>query len=343
MNMIYANIYAEGHLNNSLFADNDPTNFYGPTYIFRLLRDLFYRHGVELNTADLNFCRNISFEIYSEGQKISHKPFPKFFLAQENPTINNLNQDIYYCQQFAKVFAWDRRVANQENGIFLMIPHEIKLFEFNCYSDRQIFTCLINGNKRFPKYSEDDLYEERFAVIEWYQQNAALDFSLYGRGWDKPKAGFTRKDKLIRRGKRLATQLFGYKPFPSYRGSVINKGDIYKNCKFSYCYENTKNLENYITEKIFDAMMYGCVPIYWGAQNILDFIPKECFIDRRDFDNQKSLHEYLKNMSVEVYESYQRAIYDFLRSDKILPFKAETYANRVVDEIIHDLKFKKIL
>jgi hypothetical protein len=224
-----------------------------------------------------------------------------------------------------------------------MVPNEIKLFEFNFFDDRKISSCLINGNKRFPVASEDDLYEERFAVIEWYQRNAPLDFALYGRGWDKPKAGFTRKDKLIRRGKRLASQLFGYKPFPSYRGSVIDKGDIYKNSKFAYCYENTKNLENYITEKIFDAMMYGCVPIYWGAQNIVDFIPKECFIDRRDFSNQQSLYAYLKGMTSEVYKSYQDSIYGFLRSDKILPFKAETYANRVVEEIIQDLKFKKIL
>lgn len=341
--MINANIYAEGHFNNSLFAENNPANFYGPTYTFRLLRDLFYRHGVELNTPDLNLGKNISFEIYCEGQKTHHDPSPKFFLAQENPTINPINQDIQYCQNFSKVFAWDRRVADQSNGIWLMVPNEIKLFEFNLFADREIFSCLINGNKRFPVVSEDDLYEERFAVIDWYQRNAPLDFALYGRGWDKPKAGFTRKDKLIRRGKRLSTQLFGYKPFPSYRGSVINKGDIYKNSKFAYCFENTKNLENYITEKIFDAMMYGCVPIYWGAQNILDFIPKECFLDRRDFSNQKSLHEYLKNMSAEAYMTYQRAIYDFLRSDKILPFKSETYANCVVEEIIKDLKLKKIL
>jgi len=90
-------------------------------------------------------------------------------------------------------------------------------------------------------------------------------------------------------------------------------------------------------------MMYGCVPIYWGAQNVLNFIPKECFIDRRDFDNQQSLHNYLKSMSPEIYQTYQDSIYEFLRSDKILPFKAETYATRVVDEIIHDLQLKNLI
>lgn len=341
--MIYANIYAEGHYKNSLFSEKDPASFYGPTYTFRLLRDLLYKHCIELNTVDLNINKPVAFEIYSEGQPVAHNDLPKFFLAQENPTINLLNQDVQYCRNFSKVFAWDRRVADQQNGIWLMVPNEIKLFEFNSYVDRNIFSCLINANKRFPVTSEDDLYEERFALIEWYQKNAPQDFSLYGRGWEKPKAAFTAKDKAIRRFKRLATQLIGYRPFPSYQGSVADKGDIYKNSKFAYCYENTKNLENYITEKIFDAIMYGCVPIYWGAQNILDFIPKECFIDRRDFASQASLHHFLKNMPFDVYLDYQQAIYDFLRSDKVLPFKSETYAQRVVEEITQHLKLKKIL
>ncbi len=341
--MIYANIYAEGHAKNSLFSKNDPTNFYGPTYTFRLIRQLFLNHSIELNTPDLNLGRNVLFEIYSEGQEISHKSLPKFFLAQENPVINLLNQDVQYCQRFAKAFAWDRRIADQPNGVWLMVPNEIKLFDFASYFKRDIFSCLINANKRFPIYSEDDLYEERFSVIDWYQRNAPQDFSLYGYGWDKPKSAFTTKEKLIRRGKRLASQLFGYRPFPSYKGIVIDKGDVYKNSKFAYCYENTKNLENYITEKIFDAMMYGSVPIYWGAHNVLDFIPKTCFIDRREFDGQESLHDYLKGMAPEVYQTYQNSIYDFLRSDKILPFKAETYATTVVDEIIQDLQFKELI
>lgn len=341
--MIYGNIFAEGHSNNSIFSENDPSNFYGPTYTFRLIRQLFLNRGVELNTPDLNSGKTISFEIYSEGQKISNETLLKFFLAQENPNINLLNRDIEYCQNFSKIFGWDRHLIDQSNGVWLMVPNEIKLFEFNSYSDRKIFSCLINANKRFPTYSEDDLYEERFAVIDWYQRNAPRDFALFGRGWDKPKAAFTRKDKLNRRFKRLASQLLGYKPFPSYRGSVIDKGDVYKNSKFAYCYENTKNLQNYITEKIFDSMMYGCVPIYWGAQNILDFLPKECFIDRREFSNQQALHDYLKSMTDDVYKSYQDSIYRFLRSDKVIPFRAETYATRVVNEIIEELKSRNLL
>jgi len=341
--MIVGNVYSADHLKNSLFSEKDPIDFYGPTYTYRLVRNYFKSRSIEINTADLNKNCKVDFELYIEGQAINENTLPKYFIAQENPNINFLNNDPYYSSNFSKVFTWNKKIANRDCDVLLMIPFQVQLFDFPSYENRDFFSCLINGNKRFPIYSEDDLYEERFAVIDWYQRNAPLDFALYGRGWEKPKAAFTPKDKVVRRFKRLATQLFGYRPFPSYRGTVIDKGDVYRNSKFAYCYENTKNLENYITEKIFDAMMYGCVPIYWGAQNVLDFIPKDCFIDRRNFDSQNSLHDYLKSMTSKVYQAYQDSIYEFLRSDKILPFKAETYATRVVDEIIQDLQAKKLL
>jgi hypothetical protein len=59
--------------------------------------------------------------------------------------------------------------------------------------------------------------------------------------------------------------------------------------KFSICYENARDTPGYITEKIFDCFFAGCVPIYWGANNITDHIPKECFIDKRDFEDYKVL------------------------------------------------------
>lgn len=39
-----------------------------------------------------------------------------------------------------------------------------------------------------------------------------------------------------------------------------------KNFKFNICPENT-NTENYVTEKIFEAFIAGCIPIYYGANN----------------------------------------------------------------------------
>lgn len=45
-----------------------------------------------------------------------------------------------------------------------------------------------------------------------------------------------------------------------------NKLDYLHQFKFNLCPENTNTL-GYVTEKIFDAVKAGCIPIYWGSFN----------------------------------------------------------------------------
>lgn len=45
-----------------------------------------------------------------------------------------------------------------------------------------------------------------------------------------------------------------------------NKLEYLKQFKFNLCPENT-NFNGYVTEKIFDAIISGCIPIYWGSNN----------------------------------------------------------------------------
>lgn len=45
-----------------------------------------------------------------------------------------------------------------------------------------------------------------------------------------------------------------------------NKIEFLKNYKFNICPENTNN-QYYVTEKLVHAIMAGCIPIYWGANN----------------------------------------------------------------------------
>ena len=45
-----------------------------------------------------------------------------------------------------------------------------------------------------------------------------------------------------------------------------NKYDFIRQYKFNICPENS-NSSGYVTEKIFQAIEAGCIPIYWGADN----------------------------------------------------------------------------
>ena len=338
MNRKLASIYAEGHSNNSLFANADPTHTYAPTHTSRLLKKTFLERNVEISTADLNVDKAVDFELYVEGQEITNSKAPKYLIATENPHINILNCDTQYCTQFKKVFSWNPKIAHLPNGVLVMVPNEIIIQSTPTFHERPLLVALINANKRFPKQLEGDLYEERIKLIRWYEVHQPNSFALFGRGWDKPSPAFTFFEKLARRVHRLRTQIYGYRPFPSYRGAIDSKFEAYGQAKFGICYENTKDLPNYITEKIFDCMIEGCVPVYWGANNVLDFIPKACFIDRRDFANTADLHNFLVAMDGVSYGQYQANIAQFLAGSQADPFRSESFVNGVVKAITQDLE-----
>lgn len=45
-----------------------------------------------------------------------------------------------------------------------------------------------------------------------------------------------------------------------------NKLEFLKSYKFNLCPENS-DYKGYVTEKIFDAIQSGCIPLYWGSEN----------------------------------------------------------------------------
>ena len=76
------------------------------------------------------------------------------------------------------------------------------------------------------------LYQERLSTIEFFQNYYPHEFDLYGIGWP---------------------------PSMEYQGTITTKTECLKRYKFCICYENTKDLDGYITEKIFDCFVAGCV------------------------------------------------------------------------------------
>ena len=333
-NMIYGNIFADGHSNNSMFQVEDSTHRYNPTHVYRSLRQAFLEKGLEINTSDVNRGRQVAFDLYMEGRQFSDDDIPKYLIALENQNHNRLNESHDYCRRFAKVFAWDARLYDMPNVVKILIPTQISHDRFPGYEERDIFSCLINANKAFREALPSDLYLERINTIHWYESNDPAKFELYGMGWAKPAPAFGYWGKIRRTLIRLRTRLFGYKPFPSYRGEVNAKGEVLRRSKFSYCYENTRDLSNYITEKIFDSFRYGCVPVYWGADNVLEYIPADCFIDRRAFKDTAAVHQFLLNISPEDYAKYQSNIARFLDSDAARMFSTEYFASTVAGQVI---------
>jgi hypothetical protein len=331
--MIYATIHADGHSRNSLFAQEDQVHRHNSTFTPRLLREVFLQRGIEVNTEDMNQGRKVAFELHLEGRPLKAAQRPRYLIALENPYINKLNASSDYCQKFDIVFAWDKRLFQLPHVVPILVPHPLVCADFPALEQRDIFSCLINANKAFKEVLPSDLYLERINTIRWYEKQAPDKFNLYGLGWEKSTPAFTLSGKFSRVASRLQTRLFGIPPFPSFRGELSDKSTVLRRARFSYCYENSRDLSNYITEKIFDSLVNGCVPIYWGADNVLDHIPSDCFIDRREFNDTTQVHQFLLSIGVTGFAQYQHNIRKFLQTDRARKFSSERFAMQVVEQV----------
>ena len=335
--MIYAAVYQNGHAANSLFAEQDTVHRYNPLSLQRSLRAAFRARGIEVNTADVATPEPPVFELHIEGRPLTSFAGPRFLLALENPFLNPLNVDDAYLAAFEKVFAWDRRLWGRDNVVPTLIPHPGEAdSEFVPFADRTARISLINANKHFPQdlATATDLYQERIALIRWYEEHAPDWFDLYGMGWHKPARGRGWQAALGRRWLRLRSQLFGRAPFPSWRGEVDDKLAVYRQCRFAICYENVSGLDNYLTEKMLDALLVGCVPVYWGAGNVQELVPQACFVDRRQFRDTAELHSFLQAMSASEYAQRQAAIRAFWASEAARAFAVDTYVATVVEAVL---------
>ena len=119
---------------------------------------------------------------------------------------------------------------------------------------------------------------------------------------------------------------------------VNKKLECLQNYKFSICYENAKEIPGYITEKIFDSMAAGCIPVYWGAPNIQQYVPEECFVDRRQFKSDADLVSYLLQMRESEYDSRLNAIASYLESQAHRLFEPEAVAEMVAHDIVGHAK-----
>ena len=125
----------------------------------------------------------------------------------------------------------------------------------------------------------------------------------------------------------------------SWNGTVKNKSTVLSQYKFNIAFENAKNIRGYICEKIFDSFAAYSVPIYYGAPNILSYIPKNAFIDYRDFKTIKNLNLFLESMNQNEYYDYLENIENYLKSKEVYQFTSEYFSESILN-LVSDM-FKK--
>lgn len=208
---------------------------------------------------------------------------------------------------YKRIFTWNNDWADGQKYIHFYQAQDLPRGLDVALAQKEKLCTLIASNKVLDDPLE--LYSHRLAAIRWFEAHHPEDFDLYGYDWDE-------------------------RTFPSYRGTLKRKTETLVRYRFAICYENTFAYPGYITEKLFDCLKASCVPVYWGAPNITDVIPANCFVDRRNFASLDELYGFMVGMSDAEYSGYLEHISAFLAGPVSDRFRCEYFAAQVIDVLL---------
>jgi hypothetical protein len=323
------------------------------------LRDWFAARGIPVHTADrylrgeIRSSRYIYFSVglLNHYKTIAQQPgvIASAFFEFESPVVApDQYAEIPSLQRyFKRIFTFTDaealapflRSTLQSELFHLPYPHDAVHEELWRRGDRK-FLVMMNHNK-LPAVYWRELYSERMRAVQYFAAWKEID--LYGLGWDGPsfQMGWAGPGSVqkIRRG--LQKQWQKLRPVPVleaarsvYRGVASSKLDTISEYTFLLCFENVI-LKGWVTEKIFDCFAAGTVPIYWGAPDIETFVPRECFIDMRNFKGYDELRMHLKSLDKKSIERYRENGREYMRSAQFQPFKKQAFVDimaRLVEE-----------
>lgn len=170
-----------------------------------------------------------------------------------------------------------------------------------------------------------EAYKDRVQAIKYF--SAHSEFELYGYGWDQPIRGYGED--------------YHHAALKVYKGEIPGglrkKREVMSRYKYALCFENCL-FPGYVTEKIFDCFLAGCIPVYLGAPDIIDFVPKGSFIDVRDFGDYAELDKYLRQMPEKEALQYIDTARYFLNSAVFDKFTVDYFVNDILDVIEEELQ-----
>ncbi len=323
-------VVTKDYMQDRLFDLSNPVlNRDNCLYPFFLLKQKFADKGYDLKTHDLHSPSESEIILYNEMPKpfsLGIKKENSYLLIFESELIRPDNWDREKHKSFKKIFTWNDDLIDGTKYIKFNFPNSLKITAPGLDKRKKLAT-LISGNKTSSHPKE--LYRERVKTIKWFEKNHPSKFDYYGVGWDFKWD--LRWQKVFRKLKLL--NFIPKNDSVCFKGKVASKHEALQKYKFAICYENAKEINGYITEKIFDCFFAGCVPVYWGPDNSTKFIPENCFIDRRRFKTHEELFTFLTNMSEENYLQYQNNINDFLNSERFSVFSDEFFAENIIRNI----------
>jgi len=177
-----------------------------------------------------------------------------------------------------------------------------------------------------------------------------LDYKLYGFDWNMKKSIEFKKRLIAARNSFLANERVNFKEltsqvlyrYPEYAGHVPDKFSLLSHFTYSLVIENDLD---WVTEKVFDSIFAGTIPIYVGPQ--LEEISKDledCLF--RCEPRAQSIYDKLISISNQEIEVKRQAIesfvtnFDFSDNGFWSPsFQWKRVANIIMSNIIRNFNY----
>jgi len=324
--------------NNRIFASGCKSEKSLGLKAFRAFMNTRGAEVVTLDTVDFN-DPTVKYVLYFEynwrslwvDRFLSRIPFEKRALVLLEPA--NINPSLYYTSllrgRFHTVFTWDLNLLRKNPSythINVPLGAEPRKYRENpfrniSFTDKR-FLVAVSRNRW--SYMPQSTYAFRKKAYHYFERTFSGQFDLYGMDWNVPCIFYEK--------------WFGHPRFSSWRGEIEGSWDakVHKiaNYKFALCFENNASEPGYISEKITDCFCARCVPVYYGSKGTAELIPRDAWIDLRDFSNLADLSSFLSGMNEARYDQYITAIDRFMQSEQLNFFSTEHFLQVIADRLI---------
>jgi hypothetical protein len=309
--------------------------------MFRRLKEILNSRSIEIHTSDILAPEDADIIVFIEVPDYKFpfgRDFPGnypnkkcFLLLFECQILRSKNYDAKYHVGYDLVFTWDDDLVELNPDLYSKFfwPQVFSERSSPSLSERTNFMACVSGNKKLS--AKGELYSERLKFVKFYEQRYPDCFSLFGSGWDELRIS---SDTALRPLNFIFRKLPKMRWLrPSYKGFVDNKIETLSKFKFNLCFENFSGQNGYITEKIFDSFAAGCIPVYWGPDNIEDYIPPSTYINYQQFESVEDCHTYLVSLTEEQLLMFETEIDKFLSSDAAKLFCVEVFATNMANHL----------
>lgn len=212
------------------------------------------------------------------------------------------------------------------------------LDEYHQWQKRPLEITAITSNKAGHSNKTNFLFR-----MKYLKECRDSEFHLFGPNW----GGFNLNLVVSRlRGLVWSIRSFQFRvsnnffrgifwKYPRNCGKIHDKYELLKKSRFTLIFENS---DNFLTEKMPEAMVFGAIPIYFGTR-IKDFsLPEGSYITFSKDTDPVSVMEYVRGLTPENVQSLRKRAFDFVTSES---FIQEWTSEGVYRTVAHEISREK--